>query len=243
MTLYKTFLTVAIALEIPFIPMFLKAAWPKKCIKSLALKMICASLFVISGFLCVAISGNYTDYAKYIIIGLIFGWFGDLFLHILSDKIIFFLLGLFSFLIGHVFYIRAYIFQITSITGITSFINIYEAMAAAAILGAVLIYSAVKKINYGPIIVPGILYASALTLMLVKATSLGLTLIRVGAPYAPLAFLMLFIGALFFLLSDLTLAYIYFSGKERNFKLKVFNIVTYFSAQVLLASSILIIGI
>ncbi len=242
MTLYKIILTAAIALEIPFVPWFLKAAWPKKCYKSLVLKMICASLFVLAGFLCVAISGNRSDYAKFIIIGLIFGWFGDLFLHIISEKVVFFLLGMFSFLIGHIFYIQAYILEIKSITGVSSFINAYEAMAAVIILGAFIIYSIIKKMNYGAIIVPGLLYASALTLMLVKATSLGILLIRIGAPYAALAFAILFIGALFFMLSDITLAYIHFSGKEKNFKLKVFNIVTYFAAQVLLASSILIIG-
>ena len=46
------------------------------------------------------------------------------------------------------------------------------------------------------------------------------------------------LGAILFVLSDGSLGMILFAGKKGNRPLKIFNIVTYFAAQILLASSI-----
>ncbi|MBO5895884.1 MAG: hypothetical protein J6Q83_01170 [Clostridia bacterium] len=51
----------------------------------------------------------------------------------------------------------------------------------------------------------------------------------------------LVLGSLCFLLSDVVLGFIMFGGFKKNYPIKIFNIVTYFAAQVLLASSILFI--
>ena len=62
MLIYKVLLVSAIALEFVFVPLFLKAMWPQKTKKSLALKMVCTALFISVGFLAVKISGNTTAF-------------------------------------------------------------------------------------------------------------------------------------------------------------------------------------
>ena len=47
------------------------------------------------------------------------------------------------------------------------------------------------------------------------------------------------LAALLFLLSDATLAVLLFGGQAKNRPLKIFNILTYYSGQVLIGSSIM----
>ena len=69
-------------------PIFIRAQWPKPCKKSFVWKMISALIFVAYGaFLYFTYTksveeGAYTVFAKNIMIGLILGMGGDLFLHI-----------------------------------------------------------------------------------------------------------------------------------------------------------------
>jgi hypothetical protein len=84
-------------------------------------------------------------------------------------------------------------------------------------------------------------YFIILATMFVKASSLGINYMLSGAPYGLITFLVLFVGSLSFLVSDVLIGVILFAGKKKNYPLKIVNIVTYFVAQVLLASSILFI--
>ena len=99
-------------------PIFIKAQWPQKCVKSFVWKMISATLFVGYGayLMFVSDSSNLT-FSKYMVTGLALGWLGDLFLHLTALKKdpgkVFtgasFVTGLISFLVGHIFYVLAYI--------------------------------------------------------------------------------------------------------------------------------------
>ena len=106
-TLFKICFGIAAGLEFIFVPWFLKASRNGRCTKSQILKTICATLFVAAGVLASVIAQNRSDYAHYILIGLLFGWCGDFLLH-LPPKLPFTLSGGLAFLAGHVFYIYAY---------------------------------------------------------------------------------------------------------------------------------------
>lgn len=239
MTVYKILFVLTIALEFVFVPWFLKAMWPKKNKKSLALKMVCATLFVSTGLLAITISGNTSEFARLVLAGLFFGWLGDFFLHV-NEKKLSFLIGLLSFLGGHMFYIAAYFSATREYFADIPLLVPAEIAAFIVIFGAGVAFAVVRKMRMGPATVPIALYAATITLMLVKASSLGFRLLADGSvEYAGLICTMLVLGALQFLISDVLLAVLLFDGQKKNYKMKIVNIVTYFSAQLLLASTIL----
>lgn len=238
----KIALAACCALEFLFVPLFLKAMWPNPTKKSLLLKMICASLFVAVGVLSMYISENFTTFAIMMLVGLIFGWLGDFFLHV-NTTFICFCIGFTNFLVGHLVYIAAYIKTLTVLSPGYDHFNAVE-ICAVAILVVLALFFAIKfKLN-----IPGIiskffiaLYFVILALMFVKATALGYAYLSTGATYGWVALVVLCFGSLNFLASDVLIGIIMFGGKKKNYPLKIVNIVTYFVAQVLLALSILFI--
>ncbi len=237
----KVLYSALIAAEFLFVPWFLKAQWPNKTRKSLILKMICATIFVSLGLLAAGISGHWGSYTEVMIIGLVMSWLGDFLLHV-SPKVALFIMGGAAFLTAHVFYITAYITaQKAVLPGAASFDS--REITAALILAAVIMSTLLlMKINFGMIAIPGALYLVMVSMMFVKATSLGVRMLLSGVPNGGILCALLSLGGLFFVLSDTTLAMIMFDTRFKKFKLKVFNIVTYFAAQVMLASTVLFIS-
>ncbi|HZJ78081.1 MAG TPA: lysoplasmalogenase [Clostridia bacterium] len=241
MTIYNILYAAAIAFEIPFIYLFLKATWPQKCCKSLLYKMTCSTLFILVGCFSIKISCNYSDYAKFIFTGLVFGWIGDLFLHIVCKrKDMLFGFGALSFLIGHVFYIKAFMLALEKY-GANRIITIYEIFIMTVALSIGILYCKHKKINIGTMRIPAMLYTTILSLMVAKAVLLAIKTLQFGMPYAYVASAMLVIGSIFFIISDALLVIINFSKNAKPFKIKAINIITYFAAQILLASSVMFI--
>ena len=80
MTLWVLF-GLCLVVEAICTPWYLKALWPEKCTKSLILKMVCATMFVSIGVLSMFIANNFSTYAIIMLVGLVFGWVGDYFLH------------------------------------------------------------------------------------------------------------------------------------------------------------------
>ena len=165
----KILFFLAVALEFVFVPLFLKYSWPDKCWKSFGYKNVCSALFFAAGLLAMTISNNHTPYAKMIIIGLLFGWIGDLFLHIVSDKIIFFGIGGLAFLIGHIFYIDAFAKAIQETYPQSNTFEWYEILAVVLLVAAVVLYGVLKKIKFNPMMIAVLLYAVTISTMLVKA--------------------------------------------------------------------------
>ena len=241
MQIYKTLLISAIALEFVFVPLFLKAMWPKKTKKSLVLKMVCTLLFISVGFLAVKITGNTTIFASLMLWGLVLGGVGDFFLHA-GSKPAFFIVGLTSFLAGHICYIAAFWQVVIKNFPEVSFISPLEITAIVLIYAGFVSYSFYKHIDYGVALVPVILYAATLITMFVKASSLGIRLEIASIPNAGLICVILIGGALQFFMSDSLWANINFNGHKKNRPMKYANIITYFGAQVLLACTILVIS-
>ena len=102
------------------------------------------------------------------------------------------------------------------------------------------LYALVKKIKgKAYMAIPVVLYAVTISAMLAKAFRycIGEWLYGMNDNIVML-FLTVALGAVLFVLSDGSLGMILFAGQKKNRPLKIFNIATYFAAQILLASSI-----
>lgn len=223
-------------------PLFLKLSWPNRSIKSLTAKMVSATLFVLVGYLSVKISGNTSTFANTMMVGLILGWIGDYFLH--SSSQLFFGIGFASFFAGHIAYIKGYVTALNSFEGYNN-INIIEVVVLLVLLAtAMWVFKRFDlKFSMKLLKVAIIIYTIILVTMFIKATSLGVNYMLSGGENGIAALLVLSLGSLFFLLSDTTIGILMFGGQKKNRPLKIFNIVTYFAGQMLLASSILFINI
>ena len=241
MALYVS-LALCCLLEFVFVPWFLKVMWPNPSKKSLLLKMICASLFVAVGVLSIFIADNHSEYAYTMLLGLVLGWIGDFFLHVNGTNLCFGI-GFTSFLLGHVVYIVSYIRALGNIFPEYSVVNGIEICAAVALCVIALVCYVKLKLDMPGIFVKVTMgtYFVILTIMFVKATALGYNYMISGGQFGVLALIVLMLGSLCFLMSDVVLGCIMFGGFKKNYPIKIFNIATYFAAQVLLASSILFI--
>ena len=103
MTAYYILLALAFIIEMAVTPFFLKFQRPGISWKSRTTKMICATMFVAMGFLCFKISENTTEFARFMLFGLIASWFGDLFLHFKKINLV--LIGGISFFSAHVIFV------------------------------------------------------------------------------------------------------------------------------------------
>lgn len=237
----KILFVLAVVLEFVFVPLFIKYGWPDKCVKSLTTKMISSTLFVLLGVLASQISSNGTPYAKLIIWGLVFGWLGDLFLHLLSDKVIYFAIGVVAFLAGHVFYIAAFQKAIYATYPDASVFTWYEILAAVLVCAAVAFICIYKKLDIPKYLMVGVaVYALTIVLMLMKALRYTIGEWAYGMnDNMVLIFLTVALGGFLFVLSDGSLGYMHAVKKTQ--KIRIFNLTTYYIAQVLLACSIFLV--
>lgn len=210
-----------------------------KSYRSLILKMVCASMFVLVGAFAVNKAG-FGEYAKFMFFGLVCSWFGDLFLHIPGKGAkISAVFGVIFFLCAHIMYLSAYYGKLKEISPDTRFITSKEILI---IFGLMLIYIGVlvlTKTGFSPLLVPLAIYIFFLFLMCIKSVALAYIISSGSLAGA----IILSIGGIFFVLSDTSLGLLMFNKKlKTNFKLKIFNIATYFIGQLLLASTILFIA-
>lgn len=161
-------------------------------------------------------------YIILITVGLVFSLFGDIFL-ISKDNEKLFLYGLISFLLAHIIYSLTF----------TYFSAIKQADIAPAIIILALtagtyifLYKGLGKMKIAVLV-----YCLVIAFMLWRATS---TLFDKG--FSQTKALLLFTGAISFFISDLILATNKFKMKIPYFS--VFNLITYWGAQTLIALSI-----
>lgn len=201
-TLFKICFGIAAGLEFIFVPWFLKASRNGRCTKSQILKTICATLFVAAGVLASVIAQNRSDYAHYILIGLLFGWCGDFLLH-LPPKLPFTLSGGLAFLAGHVFYIYAYCLAMKRYFPDAPFWDKRELIACAIIIVIGVAAIRLLGVKFSPLYIIGVPYVAMLAFMLVKAGSLGIKAVNVGLDNAVIMCILLVGGAFLFALSDM----------------------------------------
>lgn len=166
----------------------------------------------------IAILGQATfPFYKYMIItGLVFSLAGDVFLMLPSDR---FLAGLVAFLIAHLFYIAAFLPEISALT--------WWPLVPLVIYGIV-IYIIVAS-SLGKLKLPVLIYVVVILIMAWLAWERWSQTGQSGA-------LLAFVGAVLFVISDTILAINRFRGAFKPSR--ALNLTTYFAAQWLIASSV-----
>lgn len=174
-----------------------------------------------------------------ILLGLTLGLVGDIFLDLKvayskdSDQWLY--AGMASFTTGHIIYLLATLFVLTLPVKNAGSMLVIPALLALIFAIGVLVAAPYLKLYYGKFALPAFIYAFLLSFW-VFAT--GWVMMVSGFS---LLWLMLFLGATFFLISDLILSLQYFGPIENATKpaLVVANHATYYLAQFLIACSIL----
>lgn len=164
-----------------------------------------------------AFFSNSGDYKKFIILGLIFSLFGDIFIMLSENKFVF---GLISFLIAHIIYIYAFSIK-------NNFILPMYLSIPFVIYGLVMylyLYKNLKELK-----IPVFVYISIILVMGISAFNLwyikdnNLSLLA-------------FIGSLLFIISDSVLAIDKF--KKKMYFAQLILLTTYYTSQILIALSI-----
>lgn len=247
--LLKVLLALCYILFFVFVPLYDKAYWPEPSKKSLTFKMIAATMFVLIGVLGMFISDNKSDYANTMLAGLILGWIGDLFMHIPhppnNPRMSVVYIGAASFLIGHIFYVAAFV-ESTFYFSKNYLFSVGEIIAFFVIfITFALMLKPVFKFEYKNrfMQIALYLYSIFLIVMLIKACKFGITYFMHGASNGFIVMLILVVGGILFFISDLTLGLRLLGSAKGNKTVKTLSLYTYFFAQLLLSTSILFIYI
>lgn len=184
-------------------------------------------LIVLSLFIYFAINGRKLNRSIYLLMlsALFFSWLGDVFLMYDSISDTYFMLGLFSFLTAHILYCLLFIKRWNK-NATSSF---WAVLALLIIYGTVLFHN--LKEGLGKLVIPVIAYIIAILLMAVTA-------FRRKGMVNTNSFKLVFIGALFFIISDSVLAINKFLVNLPFSHLVV--MATYATAQYLITKGILL---
>lgn len=218
-------------------PIYVKAQKNGPTQKSLLLKMICATGYLVTCVLAMVIGNNFSKFAWLIFAALVLSWIGDLFLHLWQHKA-FHAIGFLGFLAAHFVFIAAYLTKIKELSPGRAFFSAPE--IAAVVLFDVFFLLFSRKIGTslkGIIKLPILIYATVITTMLCKAAVMGILYAATGTARGIPAAAAAIAGAALFVASDFSIAILMFNEKhKKNYPLKMFNMVTYFLAVLLLSA-------
>ncbi|MHA1340580.1 MAG: lysoplasmalogenase [Promethearchaeota archaeon] len=167
------------------------------------------------------------------LLGIIFGWIGDILL-IESNSKKRFLFGLVVFLLGHLFYSISFILMLLMFNSDGSFFNSIAFLNFAffipvIILGILFIPKAINSM--GEMKIPGTIYSIVIVVMHILATLFILSGIYLFT-------LSIWLGSLLFIISDIILAWNKF---KKPIKLsKLWNMLTYVAGQFFMAMAMCI---
>lgn len=230
----------AIALEVIFVPLFLKVEWPNRSYRSLACKQLCSALFLVVGLCAAFYAKNHSAYAWLVLGALACSFIGDALLHYeaIVKKEAFFLYGMIAFAAAHILYLVAYFVAFGRLFPEQAPVAWYECLLLLLLLAAGGVAMKRLKLDAGKMKLPMAVYAAILLFMVIHACRLAFACMRAGMP---LGFSVLFLlggGALLFAVSDASLAILHFSD-QKKYALRCLNIATYYAAQCMLAATIL----
>ena len=199
----------------------------KKYVPAVILKGSAALVFIIIGVLSAQLTSN-PSFAKLVVIGLILGGIGDVLLNLRfvfekqGQKI--FLLGIASFLSGHIMYLAALILLSN---------NLLVSLICGVIAAAVLlrwIFSKIGEVQKAFKIF-GYLYIGAIVLM--TAAAVGNLVANPGSTGA----LLYVMGAVLFTASDVIMIFNTFGGTQK-FSMRAANLSLYYLGQLMIAISL-----
>jgi len=184
-------------------------------------------LILFSLFIYFAINGRFLDRSTYVLMlfALFFSWLGDSFLMYETISSNYFMLGLVSFLTAHVLYCIVFLKQWNKRASGTYWLVLITLMLYSSVLFMQL------KDNLGELLIPVIIYVSAILLM-------AITAFRRNKMVPSESFTLVFIGAIFFIASDSILAVNKFLYVVPYSYILVMG--TYATAQYLITKGILI---
>ncbi len=228
-----------------FLPLYDKAYWPEPTKKSLTYKIIAATMFVTIGIIGILITENQTQFSYTMIMGLFCGWFGDILMHIPSKKTMTCLyIGAAGFLVGHIFYVAAFVNATKALVTDYKFFTVPELIAFLVVyIAFLLMLKPVFKFNFDSKFLQYGLYLYGIFLigMLFKVISFAVTYFKYGAENNLISMILLIVAGISFFTSDLTLGIRLLGGRKDSRFIKSLSLYTYFIAQLLLATSILLI--
>lgn len=172
------------------------------------------------------VSGTFPLINIFLIVGLIFGWLGDVFLMIGREGK-WFILGLGSFLIGHIFYIVTFLLSIPNLLNFSLLGFLY--IIPAAFIALYVLYKVKGKM--GDMTKPVLVYMGVIFLM-------GFSAVLRYAGDQGLSFFLVLIGSILFILSDGFIALDKFNKKIKH--VHVYIMSTYAIAQLFIAYGFLI---
>ncbi len=230
--------SIIIVIEAVFVPLYLKKMWPTKNKISLCCKMICATGYLTVALTAISQLSPAGSYSLLMLTAFVFSWLGDLFLHIPKPLKRFFLIGMIFFMGSHLFFCWSYIDVQQQLFANRAIFTLGEIVITAAIVVIFFGAAHIKGVRFELVIIPGLVYAFLVTMMMIKSTHLGIIMLNINPAKYLIPAILLFIGGGCFVMSDATLALIMFDTRFKKFKLKVFNIITYFVAQLCLAMTV-----
>lgn len=241
----KILLGICYILFFIFLPLYDKAYWPEPTKKSLTYKIVAATMFVVIAVIGMFMTDNSSQYASTMIMGLICGWFGDILMHIPSKKNMTCLyIGAAGFLVGHIFYVMAFVNGAKSLSENYKFFTVPELIAFIIVYVAfLLMLKPVFKFNFDSKFLQYGLYLYGIFLigMLFKVIGFAVTYFKYGAGNNLISMFLLIVAGFSFFTSDLTLGIRLLGGRKDSKFIKSLSLYTYFFAQLLLATSILFI--
>lgn len=203
-------------------------------VKAVLIKSVCSLLFIGVGAVGLYKNGHHI-LSLYVLLGLICGLLGDIWLDLKyvyreHDKPYSYA-GFIMFGIGHMLYISGLFHEFYH--GENVFYIILPIIGGLIFAALTILLEKPMKLKYGDMKLISAIYAIFLFSM--TLTTLSLTIMtRFNNP----SLIMLFIGGVLFAVSDLILSGTYFGeGRERPVDIIV-NIITYYSAQFLIAFSL-----
>lgn len=241
----KILLILCYVLFFIFLPLYDKAYWPEPTKKSLSFKIVAATMFVAIGVIGMFIADNRTQFSYTMIMGLVCGWFGDILMHIpLKKNMTYLYIGAAGFLVGHIFYVAAFVNGTKSLVTDYKFFTIPELIAFIVIYVAfIIMLKPVFKFNFDSKFLQYGLYIYGIFLvgMLFKVIGFAVTYLKYGADNNIISAIILIIAGFSFFISDLTLGIRLLGGRKDSKFIKSLSLNTYFFAQLLLSTSILFI--
>ncbi|MCQ2506410.1 MAG: lysoplasmalogenase [Lachnospiraceae bacterium] len=218
---------------------FIKKEYAQEMFQATIFKGIASLFFVVIGF--IAYSKVNDAVKNLVIIGLILGLIGDVFLNMrnlyegaLSNKI--FAVGILAFMSGHFLYIAAMLKVALSYGGVL--VALMITILSTVFLSLISIPPLMRRIiapSKGLKIFGYVYLVVVITMYCASAAQLA-GLLKQGSRGGMLCYgIFMFIGALFFLVSDFIMIYYSFGKKIKP--LRAINLLTYYLGQLLIAAS------
>ncbi len=218
--------------------LFMKERVKRCSIKALMMKAVTSILFIFCGAIgsATALKHGYSIFPILILMGLIFGLLGDIWLDLKwiykDDNDIYTFSGFFSFIVGHIFFISAILQRFANWDKII-YIVLPVVISLIAAVG-MLILEKPLKMNYGKFKAITVVYTFIVALLAFLSGSLALM-----NGFNIMTLNLMFAGGIFFALSDLILSGTYFGENMKRPIDIITNHTTYYAAQFLIASSLM----